>query len=287
MKRLIINADDLGADEARNAGIFEGIQAGIVPSVSILPNGPALQDALNRIHAGSFRNVSWGVHLNLSEGQPVATGISLLLGPDGMFQGKDSTQRLLMRQEDRDLEGEVSHEIDAQISLLKASGIPLHHLDGHQHVHVFPAVLKAMLRVSLKHNIPWVRIPYEPEPMSPDFTSSPSLCAEGRFFSALGLTASPVILEAGRLITDHFRGLYLKGRLTLQRLEFVLQGLPDGLTELMVHPGRNAANPPETPFSRFSTVERRRELETLLNPKLHLMLKKMNILLTPFPENPS
>ena len=88
MKRLIINADDLGADEARNAGIFEGIQAGTVTSVSILPNGPALQDALNRIHSGSFRNVSWGVHLNLSEGKPVSTGISLLLGPDGMFQGK-------------------------------------------------------------------------------------------------------------------------------------------------------------------------------------------------------
>ena len=88
MKRLIINADDLGADEARNTGIFEGIQAGTVTSASILPNGPELQDALKRIHTESFRNVSWGVHLNLSEGKPVSTGNSILLGPNGMFLGK-------------------------------------------------------------------------------------------------------------------------------------------------------------------------------------------------------
>ncbi len=88
MRNLIINADDLGADEARNAGIFEAIQAGTVTSASILPNGPGLQDALNRIHFGSFRNVSWGVHLNLSEGKPVSTEISLLLGPNGAFWGK-------------------------------------------------------------------------------------------------------------------------------------------------------------------------------------------------------
>jgi len=69
-------------------------------------------------------------------------------------------------------------------------------------------------------------------------------------------------------------------------LEAVLQWLPEGLTELMVHPGRNVSNPPETPFSRFSTVERRQELETLLNTKRKLIFKGMNILLIPFPENP-
>ena len=285
MKRLIINADDLGADAPRNAGIFEAIRSGRVTSASILPNGPALQDALDRIHTGSIGNISWGVHLNLSEGLPLSTG-SLLLGPDGKFKGKGPTQRLLMRQEGRDLEREVIDEIDAQISLLKASGILLHHLDGHQHVHVFPAVLRAMLRAAIKHEIPWIRMPYEPEPFSPDSTLRPFLSQESRFFSALGSAARPAILEAGRHCPDHFRGLYLKGRLTLQRLEPVLRELPEGLTELMVHPGREAEHLWENPFSRFSTVERRQELETLLNAKLNLIFKELNISLTPFPENP-
>jgi predicted glycoside hydrolase/deacetylase ChbG (UPF0249 family) len=287
VKRLIINADDLGADEARNAGIFEAIQVGTVTSVSILPNGPALQDALSRIHSESFKNISWGVHLNLSEGKPVSTGNSLLLGPNRIFLGKAPLQRLLMRKGDRDLENEIAHEIDAQISLLKASGISLRHLDGHQHVHVFPSVLKAMLKAALNHHIPWIRVPYEPELTSSDLTFPSSLYEEARFFSRLGKNARSIILASGLHATDHFRGLYLKGRLTLERLESELQYLPDGLTELMVHPGRNIENPPETPFSKFSTLERKKELETLLNEKLDIIFKKMGIFLTPFPENPS
>ena len=287
MKRLIINADDLGADEARNAGIFEGIEAGTVTSVSILPNGPALQEALIRIHAGSFRNISWGVHLNLSEGRPVKSVNPLLLGPDGCFLGKVPSQLLLMRQGDRDLENEVVHEVDAQILLLKGSGIPVRHLDGHQHIHVFPAVLRATVRAALEHSIPWIRTPYDPEPMSADFNLPPSVREEGRFFGALGRAARLVILEAGLHTPDHFRGLYLKGRLSLQRLESVLRGLPDGLTELMVHPGRNVEDSPETSFSAFSTVDRRLELETLLNGELNFIFERLKILLTPFPEDPS
>jgi predicted glycoside hydrolase/deacetylase ChbG (UPF0249 family) len=286
MKRLIINADDLGADEARNAGIFDGIQAGTVTSASILPNGPELQDALKRIHTESFRNVSWGVHLNLSEGKPLSTGNSILLGPNGMFWGKVSSRRLLMRQGNRDLETEIAQEIDAQITLFETSGIPLSHLDGHQHVHVFPAVLRAMLGAAQRHHIPWIRIPNEPEPTSSDFPLPSPFNEEARLFSGLGWTARPLILEARRHITDHFRGLYLKGQLTVQKLESVLQCLPDGLTELMVHPGRVIGNLPKTPFSSFSTVEREQELETLLNAKLRLILKEMKIILTPFPETP-
>ncbi|MFB3884024.1 MAG: carbohydrate deacetylase [Thermodesulfobacteriota bacterium] len=286
MKRLIINADDLGADEARNAGIFEAMRAGIVTSASILPNGPGLQDALNRIGSESFKNISWGVHLNLSEGKPVSTGNSLLLGSDGLFKGKSSTQGLLMRQEDRDLETEVVREVEAQISLLKASGIPLHHLDGHQHVHVLPAVLKAMLGSAQRHHIPWIRVPDEPEATSSDFIFPCSLCEESRFFSGLAQRARPVILGAGFHATDQFRGLYLKGRLSIRGLDSVFRRLPDGLTELMVHPGRIAGNLSTTPFSNFSTVEREAELETLLNGRWSLILEEMKIILTPFPEAP-
>jgi predicted glycoside hydrolase/deacetylase ChbG (UPF0249 family) len=286
MRRLIINADDLGADEARNAGIFEGIHAGIVTSASILPNGPALQDALKRIRSGSFNHVSWGVHLNLSEGKPVSTGTSLLLGPGGMFLGKVPSRRLLMCQGDRDLETEIAQEIDAQISLLEAPGLSLRHLDGHQHVHVFPAVLRTMLGAAQRHCIPWIRIPNEPEPTSSDFPFPSPSNEEARLFSGWGQTARSIILESGLHATDHFRGLYSKGHLSLQVLESVLRRLPDGLTELMVHPGRIVENPPETPFSSFSTVEREQELETLLNAKSRLILNEMKIHLTPFPETP-
>jgi len=287
MKKLIINADDLGADKARNDGIFEAIQSGIVTSASILPNGPGLLDVLKRIQSGSFKNISWGVHLNLSEGAPVSTGNSPLLSPHGIFLGKLSSQRLLMREGDRDLENEIAREIDAQIMLLKASGVPLSHLDGHQHVHIFPAVLKATIEAAKRHHIPWIRIPNEPEPTSPGFTLPSSLCEEARLFNGLSQRARKMILESGFHTTDHFLGLYLKGHLSIQALESVLRSLPDGLTELMVHPGRIAEHPQQTPFSSFSTLDREQELETLLNSKLRLILKERKIILNPFSEPPN
>ena len=64
MKRLIVNADDLGADEGRNEGIFEAMRAGVVTSASILPNGPALGHALDGIRSGGFERISFGGHLN-------------------------------------------------------------------------------------------------------------------------------------------------------------------------------------------------------------------------------
>ena len=97
MKRLIINADDLGADVARNEGIFEAIRAGVVTSATILPNGPALDHALEGIRSGGFEEVSFGVHLNLTEGRPLAEGLSCLTGPDGNFLGKAAAHRLLMK----------------------------------------------------------------------------------------------------------------------------------------------------------------------------------------------
>lgn len=285
MKRLIINADDLGADEGRNAGIFEAIQAGIVTSASILSNGAGFLDALKRIQSGSFKNVSWGVHLNLSEGKPVSTNPLHLLCSEGMFLGKVSAQRLLMREGDQDLENEIRREIDAQVTLLETSGISLSHLNGHQHIHIFPAVLKAMICVAQKHHIPWVRIPDEPEPVSPDLSLSSSAWEEARLFSRLGQAARSLLGASGLKTTDHFYGLYLKGHLSIERVESLLRSLPDGLTELMVHPGRFLENAPKTPFSGFSTPDREQELEILLNKKLRLILKEMNILIIPFPED--
>ncbi|MCX5834362.1 MAG: ChbG/HpnK family deacetylase [Deltaproteobacteria bacterium] len=93
MKRsLVINADDLGADEARNEGIFEAIDAGVVTSASLLANGPALEDALARMRALKNRKVSFGFHLNLSQGTPVSEGHRLLVGSDGNLAGNFAIQ---------------------------------------------------------------------------------------------------------------------------------------------------------------------------------------------------
>ncbi len=282
MKQLIVNADDLGADEGRNAGIFEAILSGAVTSASILPNGSALEHALENIKSLGSADVSFGLHVNLSEGKPICPGLRLLSGPDGLFLGKRRAHELLMRRDDSALENEITRELRAQMGAVREWGIPIRHLDSHQHVHVFPAVVCAAVAAARENKIPWMRIPEEGStPVSAPVSGD--LREEARLFSSLGGAARPFLKRTGVRAPDHFRGLYLKGNSSLALLRETLASLAPGITELMVHPGRISPRSPRGPFSAFSTRERELELKALLDPGFRAGLMEEEIHLTPFP----
>jgi predicted glycoside hydrolase/deacetylase ChbG (UPF0249 family) len=284
LRRLIVHADDLGADDARNAGIIEAIEAGSVTAASILVNGPAFEDCLQRIASADFNPISFGVHLNLTEGIPLSPGLKSITGPDGCFCGKQEAHRRLMSRGDEALEEEVGREFSAQIRALRAAGIRMDHLDGHQHVHIFPAAIDAALRAGREFGIPWIRIPEEPLPSGSIYRNNSLLNDEAERFCRIAAGARIRIHGSSLKTTDHFRGLYLKGRLFLARLEETLQTLLPGLTELMVHPGRMPGGQAEGPFSAFSHREREEELEVLTSGSFHRILEKYRVRLTSFPE---
>ena len=281
MKQLVINADDFGADEARNAGIIEAIQKGIVTSASILANGPAFKDTIIQIHSLNPA-ASFGIHINLSEGKPVTSNLRLLIGDDGNFLKKAAAHRRLMESRNQELGKEISEEVSAQVERLLESGIRIDHLDGHQHVHVFSAVFPIALKIARHYGIPWVRIPEESAPFSNPEGIPRWLRQEVQFFSRIAKKARLQVKGDGVKIPDHFRGLDLKGRFSVPVLCDLLQKLPPGLTELMVHPGR-VPKEHRGPFSGFSTIDRERELETLLDPRFQEALKHSQTSLTPFP----
>jgi chitin disaccharide deacetylase len=280
VKRLIINADDLGVDDGRNDGIFEALRAGVATSASILPNGPALDHALAGIRSGGFEKVSFGVHLNLTEGRPLAENLSCLTGSDGNFLGKATAHRLLMKTGNAPLQNDIARELTLQIERLLDSAIAITHIDSHQHVHLFPSVLRTAAEIAKGHGIRRIRIPDETIP-SADANIPADLLEEARCFSALGKAARGFLDGSGMLAPDHFRGLLLKGRLTVQTLLEVIDQLPDGLTELMTHPGRI---PTESPYSPFSSIYREWELHALLNPSFQLALDRAGVLLVTYRE---
>lgn len=285
MKRLIINADDLGADEARNEGIFQAIEAGVITSVSILPNGPALKDALSRIRSRKSP-ISCGMHFNLSEGQPVSSGLRILTGPDGCFRGKKFIHALLAGAATPELENEIRTEMAAQVKILRNAGLRIDHLNGHQHVHIFPAAVRPVMHAAKAYGIPWIRVPEE---QPGEFTAeslSPGALEEAQLFSSHAKAARLFLHSAGICTTDQFKGLYFKGRLPASNWVKFINNLPDGVTELMVHPGLPAADPNAGPFSRFSTLERLRELQALTDGLLSDALIETGIKLTHCPEVP-
>lgn len=284
MKDLIINADDLGADEARNRGIFEAIETGRVTSVSVLVNGDGFEDAGERWKSLCKKEVSLGIHINLSEGRPISKDLRLLTGQDGCFLGKKAARDLLGHEVDEELTREIQREVQAQIDALHVFGTPIKHLDGHQHIHVFPPVLPVVMSCALENKIPWMRIPDEPNPSILSLLVQQDGMDEAGMFSSLGVAARSVVMLSEVESCDHFRGLYLKGKLDIALLEELMRDLPMGLTELMVHPGRAPATRSSGPFSTFSTTERESELTALLDPVFPSLLKKHEVNLIPFPE---
>ena len=285
MKRLIVNADDLGADEARNSGILDAILAGSVTSVSILPNGPALEDAIQRIHSIGCGNVSTGIHINLSEGRPLSPGLRYITGSNGSFLGKAASHRLFTQPGNAELQREVRKEIEAQILLLRSCGISMDHLDGHQHIHIFPAVVSVSAEAAKANGISWIRIPEEPSEIGANESQDVSTAEEARFFSGHAEAARPLMEMMGIFVTDNFRGLRLKGRLPASQWVKFLDEIPNGLTELMVHPGRTFFGPgASTPFSGFSTIERETELKALIDGRFSAALRQTDVALTRFPE---
>lgn len=280
MKRLITNADDFGADEARNAGIVRAVEAGVITSISVMTTGPAFPDTLRYTDLLSRHNISIGLHLNFSEGCPLTQNLRLLAGPDGLFLGKARAHALLSNQPHTALIDEISRESAAQIEALFTAGCGITHMDGHQHIHIFPSVIETIVRTAETFRIPWLRIPEEPiVEGSGDRTSD----EEVRFYGNFARESRKYMAKTPVRTTDHFRGLSLKGRMTTELLLETLMDLPEGLTELMVHPGRAPSDMSGTRFSPFSNHDREIELASLTSPEFRNALDTCGILLTPFP----
>jgi len=135
LRNLIVNADDLGWTEGVNRGIAEAHRNGIVTSASLLANGAAFQSGVELARTTPALGV--GVHLNLSDGAPVAERelVTTLLNARGQLEGKPES--LLLRLARRSvLLNEIEQEWDAQIQKVRDVGIEPTHLDGHRHVRV-------------------------------------------------------------------------------------------------------------------------------------------------------
>ena len=177
----------------------------------------------------------------------------------------------------------VARKQTARSTVLAGSRNGPSQIDGHQHIHVFPGGDRAgpgsceTATGSDGCGFPMRRFPA----MIP----FPATCSrKPGCFGALGKAARGRLEGSGLRATDHFRGLLLKGRLSVETLLAAIEQLPDGLTELMVHPGRVAAGSAAGPFASFSTADREREIEALLDPSVRRALKRSGVLLTSYRE---
>ena len=270
MKWLIVNADDFGISSKRNAGIIEAHRRGIVTSASLMAYAPAFREALK--YAKACPTLDLGVHLNLSEGEPVVLGHKTLVGPDGKFWGKQEARRRA-RENLLNL-GEIEREADAQIDVLQQTGLKFTHLDGHQHIHIFGAVPDPVSRAASKRGIRHFRCPADK--IRPPVEISPEKMARLEEYRTAAHRATEDYGGMRMRCTEHVVGIGLSGYLSLENLITAIKQLPDGLTELMTHPGY--ADAP----SGFSGPDREIELRALTDPRIKILLRQLQVELTSF-----
>jgi predicted glycoside hydrolase/deacetylase ChbG (UPF0249 family) len=169
VKKLIINADDLGYTESINKGIIYAYKNGLVKSASLLLTKEGMQDGV-RI-AKENPGLGLGPHVDLDRFFEIDHHrgvITNLLNPSIDL---------------REIEGELKSQLDKYFSL----GFKADHVDSHHHSHMYKNIFPVFCRVAKEYKIPVIRF-------------------FGKFYSEGSDTEEMlrVISECGLKNTDHF-----------------------------------------------------------------------------------
>ncbi len=262
MKRLIVNADDLGLTRGVNRAIVEAHHRGIVTSSTLMANGPEFQQGAEMAHFTP--SLAVGCHIDLIQMAPVLPPEKIpSLLRDGRFRLR--LPQLAMAALRGHLSGdEICAEATAQMRKLQDAGIVLSHFDTHKHTHVFPQVLRPLLRAARACGVPAVRNPFEPEAVIEfgGIAGSPKLmlryCAV-RALRSLAREFRRQVEAEGLATTDGTVGIVLTGALDQPRLCALLRHIPDGAWELVTHPGYD-----EPALRSLSSLSQSREIELRL-----------------------
>lgn len=279
MKKLIVNADDFGLHTQINNGIIKGYKEGFISSASIMPGAPAWQEAVDLAHANPGLGI--GIHLTLVGGIPPVLPLEkvsslvddngLLFSNYGEFAKKFYFGEVLEREIEAELRAQIERVIDADLNFT--------HLDSHQHIHVLPGLNRLVLKLCSEYNIKRMRIPFERFFFTGGFQAS-----VGRYIGRSGLSfcallAANAAKRRGIVFPDHFFGMLAGGHLNAYLVGNIIKSLPEGVSEIMTHPGIDSNNLDSIFHWHYHWQD---ELSAYLSKENKMLLKTEGIVLINF-----
>ena len=267
MRRLIVNADDFGLTPGINRAILECHAAGTVTSATLMANGPAFEHAVELARARSSLGV--GCHVVLIDGEPLApvSEISSIVAA-GTKRFRDGLAGFaidaLRGRLDR---AHIERECAAQMRKIQSAGLSLTHFDSHKHTHMFPAVLRGLLRAARECGVRAVRNPFVPIKalVVAHALRRPRLWlrySEVRILRALSARFERAVRDAGLVTTQGTFGVIATGSLDEELLHAILASVPEGTWEFVCHPGYNDADLDRVPTRLRASREMERALLT-------------------------
>lgn len=234
-KQLIINADDFGIHPAVNEAVRKAATEGILTSTSLMAGGDAFDEAVEM--ARSMPSLGIGIHLTLVGGIKSVlppSEVPSLTWDNGVFC-HDYGKLIVRDLEGKILLSEVYAEWDAQIQKIMNTGLPVTHMDGHQHMHMWPRFYPIARDLAKKYHISCMRVPDEDVLFGMKDGHIIRWAAKNGL-SLLSRMHRPDLKKNHIRTNDHFFGMLYGGHLSPERFaKFILQTKP-GITEIMCHP---------------------------------------------------
>jgi predicted glycoside hydrolase/deacetylase ChbG (UPF0249 family) len=274
VRNLILNADDYGLTRGVSQGIRFAFANRCLSSATAMTNIPGADHGLVRAKQDTPA-LPIGVHLTLTVGRPVSPPekVPTLVDSGGRFHPR---AEFLARMESID-PAEAGLEFRAQIEALRPLGIRPDHLDSHHFAsYLSPGLLDQMLDLAREFGLS-VRPPAGCDgPMAELFPGLPDSAA-----AFLQDGAPAAVRRASVPSADRLYLTFYDKTATRKQLEWILGDLPEGVSEIMCHPG---SSDEELRSVSDYAEERGYELTLLTESGLPDLLAREGIRLTSYAE---
>jgi chitin disaccharide deacetylase len=242
VRRLIVNADDFGLTDGINRAVVDLYELDALTSTTLMAAAPRFHEAVEI--SQHQKPLGVGCHIVLVDGTPVAnpTAVPTLLDASSK-RGDEPRLRSSLGEFIRDLylgrinSVHIEREAIAQILRLQQAGIAVTHVDTHKHTHMFPLVLKSVMRAAQACSIRTIRNPFEPA-WSVAATPGAGVVRawQVRWLGTLRHSFWKLIRQQEFRTTDGCLGIAATGTFNEATLRALLDHLPEGSFELVCHP---------------------------------------------------
>jgi hopanoid biosynthesis associated protein HpnK len=236
-RRLIANADDFGRSPAINSAVIRAHVDGILTSASLMVAEPACAEAVAL--ARQQPKLGVGLHLTLSCGRAMLPPEEIpgLVNARGEF-GNHPVPLGWRYFFSRELREPLRREIHAQFEAFHATGLTLDHVNGHQHMHLHPTVLRILLEDADQLGIRRLRLTRDPFWLNARLASGAWAyrASHAFIYGCLSRRARPELQRRGIRHTRRVFGLLQNARVDESYVTLLLPRLPAGDSELYSHP---------------------------------------------------
>jgi predicted glycoside hydrolase/deacetylase ChbG (UPF0249 family) len=263
-KLLILHADDLGAAHSVNVASFDALDKGTISSASVMIPTPWITEVA--AYAKAHPNADLGIHLTItSEWQTYRWGsveskdkVPSLLDSAGTFPSETAPVAAAAKPI------EVERELRAQLERAIALGIRPTHVDSHMGaLFTTPDLTATYVKVARDYGLPFLAL--RGDPRSPP-----------QFLSDKDVVLDAVIIAGEEVPRDRWKEFYLNA----------IAGIKPGLTEMIVHLGRDDAELQAVTVNHepYGSAWRQADYDVVMSPEFKKALKNHNVVLVTWKE---